>query len=125
MGKESETCTPSPNLKLKRRETETLRQREKEGKQAEAKITGSSLTPNYPGSSGKSKLQRIRSSGSAGKSTCHLNEGQRAHFRPGRTIACQPEGQLEESRARDVPWGVRKGVSPQDILVGGNFVIFL
>lgn len=29
-----------------------------------------------------------------------------------------------DARARDVPWGEQRD-SPQDILVGGNFVIFL
>lgn len=43
---------------------------------------------------------------------------------PGRTIACQPAGQLEDSGSGMSPRGEKRGSPPQDILVGGNFVVF-
>lgn len=39
-------------------------------------------------------------------------------------MACQPADQLVDAKARDVPWGKIRD-SPQDILVGGNFVFLL
>lgn len=39
-------------------------------------------------------------------------------------MVCQPANQLVDTRARDVPWGETRD-SPQDSLVGGNFVVFL